>query len=213
MRRANKPHPSGRSCRAIQSRGRGGARSCDHGRSFSRFTGLAAFSPRSLDIDVVLDLMIHDIDIVLSLVPAAGARSSSRRHSGAVAEGRYRECPRRIREMAVSPISRQAGSVLRRPESLRFFQPHDYISVDYASQTGIMVSLRMGAVMERKLEPPSEEPLKLELASFVECVHAASERPSCPVKMACGRLSWRCALTMLSPNDLCYVELNGKAKL
>ena len=53
---------------------------------------------------------------------------------------------------------------------LRFFQPHDYISVDYASQTGTMVSLRMGRVTERKLEPPNQEPLKLELAAFVQCV-------------------------------------------
>jgi predicted dehydrogenase len=53
---------------------------------------------------------------------------------------------------------------------LRFFQPSDYISVDYASQTGSMVSLRMGRVTERKLEPPTAEPLKLELESFVHCV-------------------------------------------
>ena len=53
---------------------------------------------------------------------------------------------------------------------LRFFQPHDYISVDYASQTGTMVSLRMGSVMERKLEPANQEPLKVELAAFVDCV-------------------------------------------
>jgi predicted dehydrogenase len=53
---------------------------------------------------------------------------------------------------------------------LRFFQPHDYISVDYASQTGTMVSLRMGGVIERKLEPPNQEPLRIELDAFVDCV-------------------------------------------
>src|SRR2546422_1033964 len=53
---------------------------------------------------------------------------------------------------------------------LRFFQPHDYISVDYASQTGTMVSLRMGRVTERKLEPAIQEPLKVEIQAFVECV-------------------------------------------
>src|SRR5262249_16960872 len=55
---------------------------------------------------------------------------------------------------------------------LRFFQPHDYISVDYASQTGTMVSLRMGRVVERKLDPVNQEPLKVELESFIECVRA-----------------------------------------
>ena len=53
---------------------------------------------------------------------------------------------------------------------LRFFQPHDYISVDYASQTGTMVSLRMGTVRERKLEPPQDEPLRVQLEAFLECV-------------------------------------------
>jgi predicted dehydrogenase len=53
---------------------------------------------------------------------------------------------------------------------LRFFQPHDYISIDCASQTGTMVSLRMGRVTERKLEPAQEQPLKLELAAFLDCV-------------------------------------------
>ena len=57
---------------------------------------------------------------------------------------------------------------------LRFFQPHDYISVDYASQTGVMVSLRMGRVIERKLEPPNGEPLRIELESFVNCVQNRS---------------------------------------
>jgi predicted dehydrogenase len=130
---------------------------------------LAAFSPRSLDIDVVLDLMIHDIDIVLSLV---------------------REPVREVRAVGIPVLSKKADIANARVEfengcvanftasrvsfektrKLRFFQPHDYISVDYASQTGTMVSLRMGRVIERKLEPANEEPLKLELASFVECV-------------------------------------------
>ena len=53
---------------------------------------------------------------------------------------------------------------------LRFFQPHDYISIDYAAQKGSMVSLRMGRVIERKLEPAEDEPLKLELQSFLQSV-------------------------------------------
>src|SRR5207253_7252560 len=57
-----------------------------------------------------------------------------------------------------------------RMRKLRFFQPHDYISIDYASQKGTMVSLRMGRVIERKLEPAENQPLKLELQSFVEAV-------------------------------------------
>jgi predicted dehydrogenase len=130
---------------------------------------LAAFSPRSLDIDVVLDLMIHDIDIVLSLVPAAvreiravGIPVLSQRADIANARVEFEDgC---VANFTASRVS------FEKTRKLRFFQPHDYISVDYASQTGTMVSLRMGRVTERKLEPPNQEPLKLELMSFVDCV-------------------------------------------
>src|SRR5438876_50368 len=130
---------------------------------------LAAFSPRSLDIDVVLDLMIHDIDIVLSLVPAAvrevravGIPVLSQKADIANARVEFEDgC---VANFTASRVS------FEKTRKLRFFQPHDYISVDYACQTGIIVSLRMGRVLERKLEPPKEEPLKLELQSFTECV-------------------------------------------
>jgi predicted dehydrogenase len=130
---------------------------------------LAAFSPRSLDIDVVLDLMIHDIDVVLSLVPA------SVREVRAVGIPVLSEKP----DIANARVEFEDGCVanftasrvsFEKTRKLRFFQPHDYISVDYASQTGSMVSLRMGRVTERKLEPPQEEPLKLQLAAFSQCV-------------------------------------------
>jgi len=130
---------------------------------------LAAFSPRSLDVDVVLDLMIHDIDIVLSLVPApvreiraVGIPVLSQKADIANARVEFEDgC---VANFTASRVS------FEKTRKLRFFQPHDYISVDYASQTGMIVSLRMGRVLERKLEPPKEEPLKLELQSFTECV-------------------------------------------
>jgi predicted dehydrogenase len=130
---------------------------------------LAAFSPRSLDIDVVLDLMIHDIDIVLSLVPAAvreiravGIPVLSQKADIANARVEFEDgC---VANFTASRVS------FEKTRKLRFFQPHDYISVDYASQTGSMVSLRMGHVTERKLEPRREEPLKLQLAAFARCV-------------------------------------------
>jgi predicted dehydrogenase len=130
---------------------------------------LAAFSPRSLDIDVVLDLMIHDIDIVLSLVPSAvrevravGIPILSQKADIANARVEFEDgC---VANFTASRVS------FEKTRKLRFFQPHDYISVDYASQTGTMVSLRMGRVVERKLEPRNQEPLKVELESFAECV-------------------------------------------
>ncbi|HEX4999271.1 MAG TPA: Gfo/Idh/MocA family oxidoreductase [Terriglobia bacterium] len=132
---------------------------------------LAAFSPRSLDIDVVLDLMIHDLDIVLRLtrspvreVRAVGIPVLSRKADIANARVEFESgC---VANLTASRVS------FEKVRKLRFFQPHDYISVDYASQTGSMVSLRMGNVVERKLDPPAAEPLKLELESFIDCVRA-----------------------------------------
>jgi predicted dehydrogenase len=134
---------------------------------------LAAFSPRSLDIDVVLDLMIHDLDIVLHLVhsPVAEVRAVgipilSRKADIANARVEFQNgC---VANLTASRVS------FEKTRKLRFFQPHDYISVDYATQTGVMVSLRMGSVIERKLEPPNGEPLKIELESFLNCVRTRS---------------------------------------
>jgi predicted dehydrogenase len=130
---------------------------------------LAAFSPRSLDIDVVLDLMIHDIDIVLSLVSAAvcevravGIPVLSQKAD--IANARVEFDDGCVANFTASRVS------FEKTRKLRFFQPHDYISVDYAAQTGSMVSLRMGRVTERKLEPAKDEPLKLQLAAFSKCV-------------------------------------------
>jgi predicted dehydrogenase len=130
---------------------------------------LAAFSPRSLDIDVVLDLMIHDIDIVLSLVPAAvrevravGIPVLSQKAD--IANARVEFDDGCVANFTASRVS------FEKTRKLRFFQPHDYISVDYSAQTGSMVSLRMGRVTERKLEPVKGEPMKLQLAAFSKCV-------------------------------------------
>jgi predicted dehydrogenase len=130
---------------------------------------LAAFSPRSLDIDVVLDLMIHDIDIVLSLVPApvrevraVGIPVLSQKADIANARVEFEDgC---VANFTASRVS------FEKTRKLRFFQPHDYISVDYATQTGTVVSLRMGRVIERKLEPQNQEPLSVEISAFLDCV-------------------------------------------
>lgn len=130
---------------------------------------LAAFSSRSLDIDVVLDLMIHDIDIVLSLVraPVLDVRAVGipiLSEKADIANARIEFEDGCVANFTASRVS------FEKMRKLRFFQPHDYISVDYATQTGTMVSLRMGTVRERKLEPPKDEPLRVQLEAFVECV-------------------------------------------
>jgi predicted dehydrogenase len=137
---------------------------------------LAAFSPRSLDIDVVLDLMIHDIDIVLSLVSAeirevraVGIPVLSQKADIANARVEFEDgC---VANLTASRVS------FEKTRKLRFFQPHDYISVDYSTQKGIVVSLRKGQVIENKLEPMNQEPLKLQLQAFVRSVQRR-EKPA-----------------------------------
>jgi predicted dehydrogenase len=130
---------------------------------------LAAFSPRSLDIDVVLDLMIHDLDVVLDLVRspvtevrAVGIPVLSKRAD--IANARIEFQTGCVANLTASRVS------FERMRKLRFFQPNDYISIDYASQRGTVVSLRWGRVIERKLEPAEQEPLKLELQAFIDSV-------------------------------------------
>ncbi len=130
---------------------------------------LNKFSMRSLDIDVVLDLMIHDIDIVLALVgsPLAEIRAVGipvLSDKADIANVRLEFEDGCVANMTASRVS--TDSVRK----LRFFQPHDYVSLDYASQTGSVLSLRGGRIREKKLEPEIQEPLKVQLEAFVSSV-------------------------------------------
>ena len=134
---------------------------------------LGSFSPRSLDIDVVLDLMIHDIDVILSLVDsevfeirAAGIPVLSRKAD--IANVRIEFVNGCVANMTASRVSTEAS------RKLRFFQPHDYVSIDYAAQEGYRLSLRGGRIHKEKLNPMSQEPLRVELEAFVGAVESRS---------------------------------------
>jgi predicted dehydrogenase len=137
---------------------------------------LGTFPERSLDIDVVFDLMIHDLDVVLSIVPsevesveAVGVPVLTPRVD--IANARVRFANGCIANVTASRISRD------RVRKIRFFQPAAYVSIDYAAQKlevwrldragGPSPSIRGG-----ELEVTNEEPLKRELADFVDAVRA-----------------------------------------
>jgi predicted dehydrogenase len=135
---------------------------------------LGAFQERSLDIDVVFDLMIHDLDVVLSLVrsdvesiEAVGVPVLTGRVDIANARLRFENgC---IANVTASRISRD------RVRKIRFFQPATYLSIDYAAQKVEVWRLEKGPDRERSIqggELPvvNEEPLRRELADFVEAV-------------------------------------------
>jgi predicted dehydrogenase len=135
---------------------------------------LGTFPERSLDIDVVFDLMIHDLDIVLSLV---GAEVASIEAVGVpVLTGRVDIANARLRfengciaNITASRISRE------RVRKIRFFQPDAYLSIDYASQEVEMYRLVRGSgarpeIEGGKLDVLREEPLSRELSDFLGAV-------------------------------------------
>jgi predicted dehydrogenase len=135
---------------------------------------LGTFPERSLDIDVVFDLMIHDLDIVLSLVDspvtsveAVGVPVLTGRVD--IANARLRFESGCIANLTASRISRD------RTRKIRVFQSDAYLSIDYAAQEAEMYRLKreegVRPVIEGgKLDVPREEPLRCELADFVGAV-------------------------------------------
>jgi predicted dehydrogenase len=135
---------------------------------------LGAFPDRSLDIDVVFDLMIHDLDVVLSLVnsevaaiEAVGIPVLTGRVD--IANARLRFANGCIANVTASRISRD------RVRKIRFFQPMAYVSIDYAAQKVEMWKLVRGqgampSIEGGEMNVPSDEPLKRELADFVDAV-------------------------------------------
>ena len=134
---------------------------------------LSLFSPRSLDVDVVLDLMIHDIDILLSFVGkmpeevrAAGISVLS--HKPDIANVRLAFNGGCVANLTASRVSTE------RVRKLRLFQPDQYISLDYHRQEVAMFEVS-GPDGDREVEyrpVPVEqnEPLKIEIEAFLQCV-------------------------------------------
>jgi predicted dehydrogenase len=138
---------------------------------------LGTFPERSLDIDVVFDLMIHDLDVVLSIVQsdvesleAVGVPVVTPRVD--IANARVRFANGCIANLTASRISRE------RVRKIRFFQPSAYLSIDYAAQKVEVWRLVTGgagpmpSIQGGELEVEAEEPLKRELADFVAAVRA-----------------------------------------
>lgn len=174
---------------------------------------LSVFTPRSLDVDVVLDLMIHDIDVVLSFVKskvkeirAVGLPVVTGKVD--IANVRMEFDSGCVANLTASRISTE------RVRKLRFFQPHEYVSVDYTRQDVLQFRVTEG----RKVSPEqllsaaaspvpipgvtlnkpvveAEEPLHAELKSFINAVRRRS-LPEVPLED--GRVALATALQILS---------------
>lgn len=163
---------------------------------------LSVFTPRSLDIDVILDLMIHDLDIVLSFV------------NSPVKEIRAVGLPILTPKVDIANVRMEfeSGCVANftasrvsteRVRKLRFFQPRQYISIDYSRQDVMVFTVDPAAAKASPnpgigmQKPPvvSEEPLHAELRSFLDAVRNRT-RPQVPLED--GRRALAVALDVLS---------------
>jgi len=139
---------------------------------------LNIFSPRSLDVDVVLDLMIHDVDIVLALarawpqeIRAAGIRILSEKVD--IANVRLQFPNGCVANLTASRVSTE------RVRKLRLFQPRQYLSLDYGRQDLMIFSVGAGRQIGFEQAPVSKvEPLKLQLDAFLDSLETRNS-PKC----------------------------------
>ena len=135
---------------------------------------LSVFHRRALDVDVVLDLMIHDLDIVLNLVRspvrqlhAVGLRILSSQVD--IANVRLEFASGCVANFTASRVSTETV------RKLRFFQPHQYLSLDYARQDLLIINVAPGengepALAASKPAVVGGEPLLLEIKAFLDSV-------------------------------------------
>ena len=129
---------------------------------------LSPYPNRSTDIGVVLDLMIHDLEIILHLVrspvqtiDAVGVPVLSRGEDIANARIRFENgCVANITSSRISP---------EQMRKIRVFQENAYLSLDYQNQSGEMYRRTAEGLTKEAVEIEREEPLKRQLVSFIEC--------------------------------------------
>jgi len=148
---------------------------------------LGVFTPRSLDVDVIYDLMIHDLDILLALVkePVTGVKAVGipvLTDKVDIAHARLEFAGGAVANVTASRVSTE------RVRKMRFFQQHEYISLDYARRDALRVGVKKPGPQPEfafeKLNAPAVEPLRAELEAFI---HAVRTRQEPPTNGAAGR--------------------------
>jgi len=139
---------------------------------------LGVFTPRSLDVDVIYDLMIHDLDILLALVQepvtevkAVGIPVLTNKVD--IAHARLEFPGGAVANITASRVSTE------RVRKMRFFQQHEYISLDYARRDALRVGVKKPGPQPEfgfeKLTAPAVEPLHAELEAFLDAVRTRKE--------------------------------------
>jgi predicted dehydrogenase len=140
---------------------------------FIEATRLSPFPNRGMDVGVVLDVMIHDLEIILHLVrspvvsvDAVGVPVLTRRED--IANARLRFENNCVANVTASRIS---DKKLRK---IQVFHTEGYISLDYQEQTGHIYRRDGLQIVRENVEVEKDEPLKLELAAFVDSVRTGA---------------------------------------
>ncbi len=135
---------------------------------------LSPYPNRSTEIGVVLDLMIHDLEIILHLVrspvksiDAVGVPVLSRGEDIANARLRFQnDCVANFTASRISP---------EKMRKIRVFQQDAYLSLDYQNQSGEIYRRCDGKIIREAVEIEREEPLKRQIHAFLECSKAGSQ--------------------------------------
>lgn len=135
---------------------------------------LAPFNPRGTEVGVVLDLMIHDIGVILALVrspikqiDAVGVNVLSRSEDIANARITFENgCVANINTSRVSE---------KKVREIRVFQPANYLSLDFMNQSGHFLRKEGAELVREEIPIEKDEPLKLELASFAQVVRETGQ--------------------------------------
>lgn len=135
---------------------------------------LGPYDPRVADVGVTLDLMIHDIDIVLDLVrspvktvDAVGALILSKTED--IANARIRFQNNAVCDLTASRVT---NDVMRK---IRIFQEDAYISLDYVTQEALIYTKENGHIHHKKIDITKNDSLKEELSHFIDCVRWKKE--------------------------------------
>jgi len=159
---------------------------------------LGVFTPRSLDVDVIYDLMIHDLDILLAMVnepvvevKAVGIPVLTEKVD--IAHARLEFAGGAVANITASRVSTE------RVRKMRFFQQHEYISLDYARRDALRIGVKKPGPQPEfgfeKLNAPAIEPLHAELEAFV---NASRSRKEPPTNGAAGRAALELASRVMA---------------
>src|SRR3989449_2640962 len=174
---------------------------------------LGVFTPRSLDVDVIYDLMIHDLDILLAMVnepvvevKAVGIPVLTEKVD--IAHARLEFAGGAVANITASRVSTE------RVRKMRFFQQHEYISLDYARRDALRIGVKKPGPQPEfgfeKLKAPAVEPLHAELEAFVD---AARSRKEPRTNGAAGRAALELATRVMAsiPEHAARVQIGSFA--